>query len=149
MRRILTLTLGGFACAGLALVAGQYKAQSKAKTPAKSTSKAKTSTAKTKAKSAPVSYRSRQTQPTPQRYREIQQALLDRGYFEGPVDGVWGVTSTDALKKFQRDQNLVDDGKIGALSLIGLGLGPQRAAFSPAPAVAPEGGATPPPPTQP
>lgn len=33
----------------------------------------------------------------------------------------------DALKRFQRDQNLTEDGKIGALSLIALGLGPNRA----------------------
>jgi len=32
----------------------------------------------------------------------------------------------DALKRFQRDQNLTEDGKIGALSLIALGLGPRR-----------------------
>ena len=42
-------------------------------------------------------------------------------------DGVWGADSIDALKRFQKDQNLDGDGKLGALSLIGLGLGPKRA----------------------
>ena len=66
-------------------------------------------------------------QPTPQRYKEIQQALADRGFFEGPIDGNWGPQSIDALKRFQHDQNLEEDGKIGSQSLIHLGLGPQRA----------------------
>jgi peptidoglycan hydrolase-like protein with peptidoglycan-binding domain len=67
-----------------------------------------------------------QQQPTPERYREIQQALSDRGYFHGTVDGTWGADSMDALKRFQMDQNVDADGKISALSLIALGLGPKR-----------------------
>lgn len=59
---------------------------------------------------------------------EIQQALASRGYFTGTADGVWGPDSVEALKRFQRDQNIADDGKIGALSLIALGLGPKRVA---------------------
>ena len=42
----------------------------------------------------------------------------------------------DALKRFQHDQNLPEDGKVGSLSLIALGLGPKRgngAASDPAP----------------
>jgi peptidoglycan hydrolase-like protein with peptidoglycan-binding domain len=70
--------------------------------------------------------RSTQQQPTPDRYKEIQQSLADKGYFSGPVDGNWGPESVDALKRFQREQNLTDDGKIGSLSLIALGLGPKR-----------------------
>jgi len=79
-----------------------------------------------------------QQQPTPDRYREIQRALADRGYFQGPADGMWGTESVDALKRFQADQNLDVDGKIGALSLIALGLGPRREnAAKPAPLAAP------------
>jgi peptidoglycan hydrolase-like protein with peptidoglycan-binding domain len=73
-----------------------------------------------------VAHRSSQQQPTPDRYREIQQALADKGYFAGSPDGSWSPESVAALKRFQRDQNLVDDGKIGSLSLIALGLGPHR-----------------------
>ena len=68
----------------------------------------------------------RQTAPTPQRYMEIQQALATKGYYTGPVDGTWDASCTDALKRFQADQKLSPDGKIGALSLIALGLGPKR-----------------------
>lgn len=67
-----------------------------------------------------------QQQPTADRYKEIQQALVEKGYFQGPVDGAWNAGSVEALKRFQADQNLVPDGKIGSLSLIVLGLGPKR-----------------------
>ena len=70
--------------------------------------------------------RSYQQAPTPDRYREIQQALISKGYLQGEPTGVWGPDSADALKRFQTDQNLTADGKIGALSLIALGLGPKR-----------------------
>jgi peptidoglycan hydrolase-like protein with peptidoglycan-binding domain len=90
------------------------------------------STAKKNTKSAknatPANRRSNQATPTVERYQEIQQALAERGYFEGPADGRWGASSTEALKRFQREQNLVEDGKLGSLSLIALGLGPRRAA---------------------
>jgi peptidoglycan hydrolase-like protein with peptidoglycan-binding domain len=71
-----------------------------------------------------------QQQPSTDRYKEIQQALADKGYFQGPVDGVWNAGSVEALKRFQKDQNLDPDGKIGSLSLIALGLGPKRAVAS-------------------
>jgi len=67
-----------------------------------------------------------QQTPTPERYKEIQQALADKGYYKGTVDGQWNPDSVDALKKFQTDQNLHSDGKLDSLSLIGLGLGPKR-----------------------
>ena len=79
------------------------------------------------AKQAPARYRrSTQREPAPERYQEIQQSLADKGYFSGPVNGTWGADSVAALKRFQRDQNIGDDGKLGSLSLIALGLGPKR-----------------------
>ncbi len=67
-----------------------------------------------------------QLHPDTERYQQIQQALADRGYFKGPVNGEWGNDSVDALKRFQADQKLDTDGKINSLSLIGLGLGPRH-----------------------
>ena len=64
--------------------------------------------------------------PTPDRYREIQQALSDKGYYKGEVNGQWGPEASDALKRFQAEQNLESDGKLNSLSLIALGLGPKR-----------------------
>ena len=70
--------------------------------------------------------RTTQREPAPERYQEIQQSLADKGYYDGPVNGNWGPDSVAALKHFQRDQNIGDDGKLGSLSLIALGLGPKR-----------------------
>ncbi len=67
-----------------------------------------------------------QQQPTPERYREIQEALIARGYLEGPATGVWGPESVEALRRFQQDNHLDATGKINSLSLIALGLGPKR-----------------------
>ncbi len=64
--------------------------------------------------------------PDPARLREIQQAMADKGYFKGEVNGEWNADSVDALKRFQTDRSLTPDGKINALSLIGLGLGPKH-----------------------
>jgi peptidoglycan hydrolase-like protein with peptidoglycan-binding domain len=95
-------------------------------------SKAAVSKTRSKAASGTKSHRTvarrppAQQQPTTDRYKEIQQALADKGYFQGPVDGAWNTGSVEALKRFQKDQNLDPDGKIGSLSLIALGLGPKR-----------------------
>ena len=67
-----------------------------------------------------------QLHPDPERYRQIQQALADRGYFKGEVNGEWKDDSVDAMRRFQSDQKLDNDGKIDALSLTGLGLGPKH-----------------------
>lgn len=67
-----------------------------------------------------------QMQPTPTRYAEIQQALIDKGYATAPADGKWGDSWTEALKRFQADQKLESSGKITSLSLMALGLGPKH-----------------------
>jgi peptidoglycan hydrolase-like protein with peptidoglycan-binding domain len=82
--------------------------------------------ASTRRKGTRVPARSYQQAPTPDRYREIQQALATKGYFHGEANGQWGPDSADALKRFQAEQNLMPDGKINSLSLIALGLGPKR-----------------------
>lgn len=98
-------------------------------TSTKPVSSKRTSGKRAPAKTAASSYRrSTQREPAPERYKEIQQSLADKGYFAGPVNGTWNSDSVDALKRFQRDQNIGDDGKLGSLSLIALGLGPKRGA---------------------
>lgn len=66
-----------------------------------------------------------QTAPTPERYKEIQQALAKKGYLHGDASGVWNQDSADALRHFQQDQNLEASGKLDSLSIIALGLGPK------------------------
>jgi hypothetical protein len=105
------------------VVSGKQSASTK-----QATSK-KTSGKHASAKQAASSYRrSTQREPDAERYKEIQQSLADKGYFAGPVNGTWNADSVQALKRFQRDQNIGDDGKLGSLSLIALGLGPKRGA---------------------
>jgi len=66
-----------------------------------------------------------QREPSGARLKEIQNALVEKGYFRGEPDGKWGPSSAEALKRFQEDQNIEATGKINSLSLIGLGLGPK------------------------
>ena len=88
------------------------------------------------AKPSPA-WRSRQLQPTPDRYKEIQQALVSKGYLKSEPTGAWNQESVDALRRFQQDQSLEASGKIDSLSLIALGLGPKRETASAKPAAPP------------
>ena len=97
-----------------------------AASPKKTSSKSSKSKSRSKGKSTAKKSPPRQQTPSPERYREIQQALADKGYYSGEVNGVWNADSVEALKKFQAERNLVVDGKLGALSIIALGLGPNR-----------------------
>ena len=107
-------------------------------TAAKTTAKYSKTTGKhSKTKSA-ASWRSRQLAPTPDRYKEIQSALANKGYLSQPANGVWDPQSAEALRHFQRDQNLEPTGKLNSLSLIALGLGAKRTAMvTPAPGAPP------------
>jgi hypothetical protein len=72
-------------------------------------------------------WRNRQTTPTPERYKEIQEALVAKGYLKADdATGSWGQSSVEALKRFQMEQNIESTGKINSLSLIALGLGPKH-----------------------
>jgi len=98
----------------------------KKKAPPKSTAK-KSSSKKSPARSSGPYWRSMQRAPSPERYKEIQQALANKGYLQtASPNGIWDSNSVEALKKFQQDQNLGASGKIDSLSLIALGLGPRR-----------------------
>jgi len=134
MRRLLSYALA----AGLAVFAYGAQNTPAKKAPAKSTaSKAapKKGTVKSASsrrapakKAAPrTTWRNRQTAPSPERYKEIQQALVAKGYLS-PEDaaGAWNQNSVDALKRFQTEQKIDNSGKINSLSLIALGLGPKH-----------------------
>lgn len=79
----------------------------------------------TKKSPARTAWHPGQTAPTPDRYKEIQEALAKKGYLHGDATGVWNADSADALRRFQQDQNLSASGKLDSLSLIALGLGPK------------------------
>jgi hypothetical protein len=113
--------------------ASTKKKESSHKTvPAKTTSAkkapAKSAAARKGKRSAPkTTWRNRQMAPSPERYKEIQDALVAKGYLQpGSATGSWGGDSVDALKRFQADQKIDASGKINSLSLIALGLGPKH-----------------------
>jgi len=79
----------------------------------------------------------RQAAPSSDRYKEIQEALAQKGYLTTPPNGIWDQNAQDALRKFQADQNLTVSGKLSSRSLIALGLGSPTAAVPPANSSAP------------
>jgi putative peptidoglycan binding protein len=128
--------LGGALAAGLMLctltLAGAATVHKKKSTAKKSGSTAATHSATTKrtgkkGATARTTWRNRQLAPTPERYKEIQRALVAKGYLKPEeATGGWDQNSVNALKKFQAEQNIESSGKINSLSLIALGLGPKR-----------------------
>jgi len=88
-----------------------------------------------------TTWRTRQAAPSPDRYKEIQDALVAKGYLQPEeATGSWGESSMEAMKRFQAEQKLDSTGKINSLSLIALGLGPKYdSAASSKPAEAPSG----------
>jgi peptidoglycan hydrolase-like protein with peptidoglycan-binding domain len=54
--------------------------------------------------------------------KEAQQALKDKGYDPGPVDGVMGMKTKEALKSFQSASNLQATGTIDAQTAEKLGI---------------------------
>ena len=106
-------------------------AAKKASATASKTSSAKKGKSARKSSRAASAGPSRQTSPTPERLREIQQALADKGYLKAEPSGVWDSQSVDALTRFQNDQKLTPTGKITSASLINLGLGPKNDAQKP------------------
>ena len=46
------------------------------------------------------------------RVKAMQQALTDRGFDPGPVDGVMGPRTTSALREYQKSENLTVTGQL-------------------------------------
>lgn len=55
--------------------------------------------------------------------RNIQTKLKSLGYYSGSVDGIYGVNTQTAVKKFQKNCGLTVDGIAGPKTLLYLGLG--------------------------
>src|SRR5262249_14473265 len=54
--------------------------------------------------------------------RAVQQALNDRGYNAGPVDGQWGAATQDAVRRFQQVAGLPATGELTPSTLSALGV---------------------------
>ncbi|HXH13438.1 MAG TPA: peptidoglycan-binding domain-containing protein [Alphaproteobacteria bacterium] len=56
--------------------------------------------------------------------RAVQEALTQRGYHPGAVDGIYGPQTAAAVQGFQVDNGLVADGEAGPFTLTALGIQP-------------------------
>lgn len=54
--------------------------------------------------------------------KDVQRALLSRGFNPGKIDGVYGPHTEAAVRAFQLFTGLVNDGEVGAATLQELGL---------------------------
>ncbi len=54
--------------------------------------------------------------------KRIQQALKNKGYYGGSVDGIFGSQTKNAVIRFQRAQGLTADGIVGSATLKALGI---------------------------
>ena len=61
---------------------------------------------------------------------KIQQKLSDWGYYNGPVDGVYGSRTEAAVRAFQEKNGLTVDGKAGPQTLKAMGISTAGAAES-------------------
>ena len=62
-----------------------------------------------------------ETNTTPDIIRRIQVALQQRGYYNGPIDGIFGPLSQRAIDGFQRDNGQVGTGvTLDTLALLGV-----------------------------
>ncbi len=60
----------------------------------------------------------------PARVREIQEALVKAGFLHDTPDGIWGPSTRDAMKQFQKQKGFAPTGLPEAKPLMLLGLGP-------------------------
>lgn len=54
--------------------------------------------------------------------KEVQRRLKQWGYYSGPVDGIYGAKTVEAVKKFQRKNGLTADGIAGKSTYAALGM---------------------------
>src|SRR5579875_2482131 len=59
--------------------------------------------------------------------RSVQQALKDKGYDPGPIDGIYGPHTRAALRNYQKHEHLQASGKMDDQTLNSLGVQPTPA----------------------
>lgn len=55
--------------------------------------------------------------------RRLQEQLSDRGFNPGLIDGIYGGQTENAVREFQRQNDLFADGVAGRATLVALGIG--------------------------
>lgn len=63
-----------------------------------------------------------ETAATPHRIKSLQSALARRGYYKGPADGLYGLATADAVKRFQADRGLPHEGFLSRPTFDALGV---------------------------
>jgi hypothetical protein len=94
--------------------------------PPSATKKATSSKSSSKSKSKRAATPRGQQRPTAERYKEIEEALVSRGYLQEEPTGKWSPNAVEALRSFQADHDLPPTGRIDSQSLMQLGLGPRE-----------------------
>lgn len=61
---------------------------------------------------------------------EIQKRLKSQGFYSGPVDGIYGSATEQAVRKYQSRYGLAVDGKVGTQTLAALGIQAKPASSS-------------------
>ena len=54
--------------------------------------------------------------------RQAQQALKDKGFDPGPIDGRYGPKTSDAVRRYQKQNNIVASGRLGGDTYESLGV---------------------------
>jgi len=57
--------------------------------------------------------------------KEVQRVLDNAGFDAGPVDGVWGAKTVEALRRFQTNSSLDATGRLDRATVAKLGLSAQ------------------------
>jgi len=57
--------------------------------------------------------------------KKVQETLRDKGYDPGPIDGVMGSQTRDAISQYQKAENLPVTGHLDAQTAGKLGVGPE------------------------
>ncbi len=56
--------------------------------------------------------------------RQLQEALTQRGYYEGEIDGIYGSRTSEAFLRWKADNGMIADEKVTAQVVKELGLSP-------------------------
>jgi peptidoglycan hydrolase-like protein with peptidoglycan-binding domain len=62
---------------------------------------------------SPTTTTAEQSAETTAAVTELQQVMTDLGYYDGPIDGVYGEATTQGVKKMQTDLGVTADGVYG------------------------------------
>jgi len=68
---------------------------------------------------------------TPRSIQAIQVRLRDLNYYRGPLDGIWGASTEQALERFQQGNGLQPNGQLNSTTVAALGFDPKVLIASP------------------